>query len=85
VTRRRSRIPGTRRRGTLYVLPEIRDDWPAELKDALAIRNACATEGRCPGCGAVGELSSDADLEGVYHLTFRHEAWCGALTDGAAA
>lgn len=56
---------------------------PTELKNALAIRNACATEGRCPGCGAEGELSPDTELEGLFHYTFRHEPWCGALTDEA--
>jgi hypothetical protein len=81
---RHPRIPGTRKRGTLYVLPEIRDEWPVELKDALAIRNACATEGRCPSCGVVGVLSADTELDGLFHYTFEHEIWCGALTDEAA-
>jgi hypothetical protein len=81
---RRPRIPGTPGRKTLYVLPEIRDDDPVELKNALAIRNACATEGRCPGCGVVGVVYPDAEHEGLWHYTFRHENWCRALTDDAA-
>ena len=81
---RRPRIPGTRKGGALYVLPEIRDDLPSELKNALAIRNACATEGVCPGCGVVGVLEADAKYEGIFHYTFQHEPWCGALTDEAA-
>jgi hypothetical protein len=80
---RRPRIPGMRKR-TLFILPEIHDDDPPELKNALAIRNACTTEGRCPDCGAVGELNPDADYPGIFHYTFRHEPWCGALTDEAA-
>ena len=79
----RPRIPGTHK-NTLFVLPAIRDDAPPELKNALAIRNACATEGRCPDCGAVGELHPDAEHEGLFHYIFEHEPWCGALTDEAA-
>jgi hypothetical protein len=82
---RRPRIPGTSGRKTLYVLPEIRDSDPVELKNALAIRNACATQGRCPGCGAVGELQPDEEYDGLWHCTFRHESWCGVLTDEAVA
>jgi hypothetical protein len=81
---RRPRIPGTRKRGTLYVLPEIRDEWPDALKDAVAIRNACATEGVCPGCGVIGELHPDPVYKGIRHYVFRHESWCPALTDEAA-
>jgi hypothetical protein len=61
------------------------DELDDETKNALAIRNACATSGHCPDCGAVGELEPDATLELVWHLTFRHEPDCRALTDGAAA
>ena len=81
---RRPRIPGTRATRVLYVLPAIPDELDEATKDALAIRNACTVEGRCPDCGAVGELHSDA-LDGLFHYTFRHEPWCGALTDEAAA
>ena len=83
---RRPRIPGTPRRGrALYVLPEICDDWPVELKHALAIRNACAIEGRCPSCGVVPDVVPDEALEGLTHLVFRHEDWCRALRDEGAA
>jgi hypothetical protein len=80
-----SRIPGTyRNRGrTLFVLPSIPDDAPDDLKDGLAIRNACATEGRCPACGAVPELSWDTDRLG--HLTFRHEDGCPVFRDDGMA
>ena len=82
---RRPRIPGTSGRNTLYVLPEIRDDWPAELKDALAIRNACAVEGQCPDCGVVGEITPDESRSLLFHYTFRHEEWCRVLRDEAVA
>jgi hypothetical protein len=84
VSRRRPRIPGTTRPRALYVLPAIPDDAPEQLKNALAIRNACAIEGRCPSCGARGELVGP-DADGCWHLVFRHEDDCGALLDGKAA
>ena len=40
----------------LLLLSEIRDDLPADVKNGLAIRNACAIEGRCPVCHAEPEL-----------------------------
>jgi hypothetical protein len=85
--KRRRRIPGTTRRplNVLYVLSEIADELDQRVKNALAIRNACATEGRCPGCGVVGVVIPDAEHEGLFHYTFRHEPWCAALTDEAAA
>jgi len=81
----RPRIPGTRSSRVLYILPTIPDELDDETKNALAIRNACSVEGRCPCCGALGEIEPDAEYEGIYHYTFRHEPWCGALTDEAAA
>jgi hypothetical protein len=48
-------------RKTLLVLSTIRDELDAATKDALAIRNAASAEGRCPVCGAVGELRPDRD------------------------
>lgn len=84
---RRPRIPGTssRRLRALYLLAEIPDDAPEDVKNGLAIRNACATEGRCPSCGATGELHADPDMPGVFHLTFRHEDGCGVVCDPEAA
>ena len=81
---RPARIPGTRRGGVLYVLPSIPDELDPELKNALAPRNACMVEGRCPSCGAEPDLYRDAELEGVFRAVFRHDPDCGALTDEAA-
>jgi hypothetical protein len=86
VSRRRPGIPGTSGRPlrVLYLLPEIRDDASERLKNALAIRNACATEGVCPDCGACGEIHGP-DEHGIMHLVFRHGDGCGVLRDPEAA
>jgi hypothetical protein len=83
---KRHRIPGTssRPRRALYLLPEIPDDAPDQLKNALGIRNACATEGVCPDCGARGEIHGP-DEHGIMHLVFRHEDNCCVLRDPEAA
>jgi hypothetical protein len=80
-----SRIPGTyhNRGNVLFVLPSIPDDAPAHAKNALALRNRCATEGRCPACGVVPDLERDGD--GILHLVFRHEDDCPVLRDDEAA
>ncbi len=72
-----TRVPGTYKR-TLYVLPEIPDDAPAELKNALAIRNAASVAERCPDCHARGQLHPDPNVAGLMHLTFEG----GATLDG---
>lgn len=77
-----NRIPGSRRGGVLFVLPEIRDDLPVAVKNALALRNACTVNGRCPSCGAVA--SRFRVEHGIHHATFEHEDWCRALVDGEA-
>ena len=68
----------------VYVLPSIPDDAPSRFKSALAIRNACAVEGRCPDCGARVELRGP-DENGILHLTFEHEAGCAVLLGPEAA
>lgn len=80
---RRSRVPGIRRKNVLFVLPLIPDDAPDAVKDALAIRNACATEGRCPACGVEPELH--LDQFGIHHLVFFHENDCPCVRDDVAA
>jgi hypothetical protein len=81
---RRHRIPGIRANRVLFVLPEIADSDPVDRKNGFALRNACATEGKCPACGAVGELHADATHDGLFHLVFQHEDWCPVLTDEGA-
>lgn len=81
---RRHRIPGTTPRRVLYVLPAITDDAPAEIKNMLAARDACAAEGRCPACGAVGLISADTERRGIYHLTFEHKPSCPVVGGEAA-
>lgn len=80
---RGARIPGTRRRRTLFVLPEIRDSASVELKNAIAARNACATEGRCPICGATGDIHADEQYDRVWHIVFEHEDYCPVPHIGA--
>lgn len=80
------RIVGTFSRGrTLFVLPEIDDDAPTEVKDGLAIRNACSVRGICPDCGATGEITTGQHDDGFHHITFLHEDWCRVLRDGEGA
>lgn len=88
VSRRRSRIPGSTSpsRTTLYVLPGIPDDAPEELKNGIALRNLCATQGRCPSCGAIGAVQpADDEHELVYHYTFLHLPGCCVPTDAEVA
>ena len=70
---RRPRIADTRNTKVLYVLPEIDDDLDPVEKNALAIRNQCTLEGRCPVCGTVGVIHEDPDHRGIFHYTFMHE------------
>ena len=79
------RIPGTPSGRTLYVLPNIPDDAPEDVKNGLAIRNATNVAGVCPSCGATGEIHRDTDHDGVWHIVFEHESECRAFTDGTAA
>lgn len=80
---RRTRVPGTRRGGTLFVLPAIPDELDEATKNALAARNRCATEGRCPMCGTTPELHQDEKVPGVWHLVFWQEDGC-PVSDEAA-
>jgi hypothetical protein len=73
------------RKNAIYVLPEIPDDAPVHVKEGLAARNASAVDGICPSCGAVGEVTADRRMAGVYHLTFRHQDRCNALLDSELA
>ena len=81
----RRRVPGTRAPRTVLVFPTIPDDAPVWQKNALAVRNACATEGRCRGCGAVGELRRyQGEPAFVAHSSSSTSLGCPTLTDEVA-
>jgi hypothetical protein len=77
--------PKAKRRRSLYLLPEVPDGAPTAVKNGIAMRNVCALEGRCPGCGAVGELHADAEHASLFHLVFQHEYECAASDDALLA
>ncbi len=64
---------------TVHVLPSIPDDASPALKDAIAIRNAASTTGRCQ-CGAEVEIVGRDEI-GVIHALFVHEDDCPAADD----
>ena len=89
---RPSRIPGIRRtrlHRVLLVLATIADDADdadEAIKNAIAARNLCAAEGRCPICGATGgTVTPDHEFHNVFHLTFEHEPGCPVPDVGRAA
>lgn len=73
----------------LYVLPEIREDWPAWVRQAIATRNVATTTGQCPGCGARYQQPNRAErrrLRGlVLHAAVHHEDGCPAIDPTALA
>jgi hypothetical protein len=64
---------------TVFVLPSIPDALDPAVKNGLALRNACAVEGRCPACGVTPELH--LDRLGIRHLVFVHARDCPVLRD----
>lgn len=68
----------------VYVLPDIGDDQSPALKNALAVRNAASTSGRC-ACGAEVRLVGNLRPGEVSHLVFEHEDDCPASDDAIAA
>jgi hypothetical protein len=70
---------GPERGGILQVVPGLRDDHPAEVKNALDRRRRADLTGRCD-CGArMGQLCRTPD--GMLHATFEHENDCPASND----
>ena len=67
------------RRRALYIGPSIPDEASAEMKSALALRNAANVAGRCPSCGARFRMVDDAATPGVRHLYMEHENDCPVL------
>ena len=64
--------------GVLFVLPELRDEMPPELREAIARRRNAALTGRC-ACGAVRSVSSAG------RISFGHESGCDADDDSVLA
>jgi hypothetical protein len=68
----------------LFLLPTIRDEWPAAVKDALAIRRRATLEGRCPRCGATWRLPTREERRRavrerrLLHVVMEHEHNCPA-------
>ena len=85
MSRRSAKIPGTRARRALLVLPAIADDQPDARKNAIALRNAASAAGVCPACSARAEVVPDSELLGLWHAYFMHKANCPALSDEVAA
>jgi hypothetical protein len=79
MSHRQPRIPGTSATRVLYLLSEIPDDLPVDAKNALALRNQCTAEGRCPSCGCEPKLEELAP--DVWFARFEHDAGCGALLE----
>jgi hypothetical protein len=63
-------------RGVAFLLPRIPDNASPPLKNALAIRNAATTSGRCR-CGAEMRLNGVDDY-GTQHVVIEHEFDCPA-------
>lgn len=63
------------------ILPDIPDDAPVELKNAIAVRNEASRTGRCPGCGAEMQLDGPLISGAVGSATMYHENECVAHDD----
>lgn len=75
----------------MFLLPTIRDEYPPELKDALAIRREATIRGRCPRCGATWTLPNRAERRRavrerrILHTLMEHEPGCSATTEHIVA
>jgi hypothetical protein len=67
-----------KRRVIFYDGPEIRDDYPADLKEGLARRRITATTGQCP-CGATFDVPDDLEPGTVSSVAIFHENDCPAV------
>ena len=59
----------------VFALPSLADELDEATKNAIAARNICDIDGRCPECGAIGTLRS-SKVDGVYGYVFAHEPDC---------
>jgi hypothetical protein len=68
----------------LLVTIDIPEDAPHEIREGLARRRLCFTQGRCP-CGAVFTRPNRAQRRAalaagtVLHVTIEHEDGCPAI------
>ena len=67
--------PGTCRRK--FVLPEVSETDPPEVRNAVAARNAATVAGLCPSCGAVFRLQRT--VGGITVLNMEHDDDCPAI------
>jgi hypothetical protein len=76
-----SDVPGVGR--VAFVMPTIDEDWPTELKDAMAIRRQATIDGECQ-CGATFRLPSRAQRRAaakdgaMLHISIAHTDPCPA-------
>ncbi|HVA03482.1 MAG TPA: hypothetical protein VMU64_06990 [Acidimicrobiales bacterium] len=63
---------------TVFVLPEIPEDSPPEVREGLARRALVATTGKCP-CGAELVIPHDLEPGTVTTITIEHEPGCPAV------
>jgi hypothetical protein len=68
-------------RNVLVIAPEIRDNWPAALKDKLAVRRATALRGLCPSCAAIVEIERQPHPGTISRALVRHDNECPAVAD----
>jgi hypothetical protein len=62
-----------------FMLPAIREEWPAELKNAVSLRRESALSGRCK-CGATRKILAAED-----QIVLEHQSWCRAGDERLAA
>jgi len=60
-----------------FVLPQVSESDPPEVRNAVAVRNAATAAGVCPSCGAVFRLQRT--VGGITVLNMKHADGCPAL------
>jgi len=73
---------GDPRRRRKFVLPEVCESDPPEVRNAVAVRNAATATGVCPACGAVFRLQRT--VGGITVLNMEHAADCPAVSPVAS-
>jgi len=65
-----------------FVLPEVSESDPPEVRNAVAARNAATLAGVCPACGAVFVLQRT--VGGITALHMAHADGCPAVAPVAS-